>query len=120
MEQPTLMGRCAHFEWSATADDDALRVTFRGELDLAALDALHGFFYDAMNRETNPVILDLRELQVIDSTGLSLILRLKRAREHGGRRLLLEGVRANVFRVFEVSGCADAFTYAEGVQLEQA
>ena len=68
-------------------------MTLRGELDLATVD----------EAEATTVVVDLRALRFMDSTGLHFVLGADaRARERGGRLLLVRGPES-VDRVFRLA-----------------
>ncbi|HEY5046045.1 MAG TPA: STAS domain-containing protein [Solirubrobacteraceae bacterium] len=72
------------------------RVVLRldGELDLAGVPQLEGEAENAMLDDPAEIVLDLRGLEFIDSTGLRTILSLdKRANERGQAFALVRGPR---------------------------
>jgi len=78
-----------------------------GEIDLSTVadleDRLEGYL-----REDPPlVVMDLREVTFLDSSGLRLLLRLdERQRGIGGRLVLVQGGR-RVARVLELTGAGE-------------
>jgi anti-sigma B factor antagonist len=95
------------FECSCTEGDlDAAWVHIAGDLDIATTPQL-----ERTLRETQVgarlVVLDLRELAFMDSSGVHAIVNASiRARQIGGRLVLLRG-RPNVDRVFALTGSSD-------------
>lgn len=89
---------------------DARIVTLQGELDLATIDCLD----EALEKEgpNDPVVLvDLRGLTFIDSTGLSCLLRIdQRCQGRGGRLLIVPGDHRTQ-RVFELTGVERHFLF---------
>ena len=78
-------------------------VELAGELDLASV-ALAEAELTRAEREAAGVVLDLRALEFIDSTGLRLVVRAAgRLHERGGRLVVARAPRA-VHRVFELAG----------------
>jgi anti-sigma B factor antagonist len=68
-----------------------IRVVPRGELDLGSSSALQDALGEA-ERSHNLVVLDLRELSFMDSTGLhALIIADERMREHGVDLVIVRG-----------------------------
>jgi anti-sigma B factor antagonist len=87
----------------------AVRITLRGELDLA-----HAYTFDGELRRveaTRPpcIVLDLRELRFLDSCGLSRLLAARRRARRAGHRLLLVRGSAAVQRVFALTAVDEAF-----------
>jgi anti-sigma B factor antagonist len=86
-------------------EQEAVRVSLSGELDISS--ALT--FDDELRRiedEAEPadVVLDLRELKFMDSTGMRLIIRAHQRVRRQGRRLSIEHLRAPIRRIFRLTG----------------
>jgi anti-anti-sigma factor len=82
-------------------------LVLRGELDLSTIEQLEQEVSSRVDGRPELVVLDLRELTFLDSTGLRLMLRLHaRLDGLGGRLVLVEGPR-RVQRVFELTGALD-------------
>jgi anti-anti-sigma factor len=86
-----------------------VQIALRGELDLA-----HAYTFDEELRrveETRPtcVVLDLRGLGFLDSTGLARLLAARRrARRAGHRLLIVRGPRA-IQRLFALAAVDETF-----------
>jgi anti-anti-sigma factor len=76
----------------------------RGELDLATTDELEGALSIALASEAERVVLDLRGLEFIDSTGLRVIATACTGPD--GSRMSLVAGNEHVQGVFNVSGLA--------------
>jgi anti-anti-sigma factor len=91
------------FEVLTNRDGATLVVSPRGEIDLATV----GVVREAVDAEQQPgeaLVLDLREVGFMDTSGLRYVLELhERAKQEGFGLLLVRGPSA-VQRVFEVSG----------------
>ena len=97
------MAAPGNFDVAVHRDGSALVVAPRGEIDLATV----GLVRAAVDRELEngeDVVLDLREVGFMDTSGLRYVLELveRASRESFGVRIV-RGPRA-VQRVFEVSG----------------
>ena len=89
---------------SSPSPDGGVLLSLSGELDLSTAADLERAV--AMNVDGRPqmVVLDLRELGFLDSSGLRIVLRLQqRVSGNGGRLVLVRGPR-RVHRVFELPG----------------
>ena len=94
------------FRCEVTPERDAVRVRPVGELDMDTAPVLDAQMRELRDSGFRRLILDLRGLQFIDSSGLHLILRYDaEARRDGFALELLPGNRT-VQLVFEVSGVA--------------
>ena len=97
------MAAPGNFDIASRHEDGALVVAPRGEIDLATVDLVR----EAVEREQQEgeaVVLDLRGVSFMDTSGLRYVLELNDRASRGGPALrLVRGPRA-VQRVFEVSG----------------
>jgi anti-sigma B factor antagonist len=83
------------------------RLTLVGELDLATVPVLARAFDDLFGDDAaQMIVVDLTELEFMDSTGIHLLLKMAAACEDGDRLRVVNGSRA-VVRVLDVSGVRD-------------
>jgi anti-anti-sigma factor len=101
--------------------DDAVRIALSGELDLSSALA----FEDQLRRveeEAQPrvLVLDLRRLKFLDSTGLRLILAAHaRALKRGGRLSIVQGTDA-VRRIFRLTGVIERLNIFDDLTAAEA
>jgi anti-sigma B factor antagonist len=92
------------FRCQANREDGRARVALFGELDIAVAGELDRTLEEMEREGPDHLILDLRGLTFLDSTGLrSIIAADARGREQGRRVTLIRGP-AVVQRVFEITG----------------
>ena len=85
-------------------------VTVRGDLDLASAPRLRTLALDELLAGHRRLVLDLRDLEFVDSVGLGIIVAiLKRARSMGGDLELVVGTD-RILRPLELSGVARILT----------
>jgi anti-anti-sigma factor len=98
-----LVAQPGNFDVLTNRDGATLVVSPRGEIDLATVDLVR----DAVAGEQQAgeaLVLDLRQVGFMDTSGLRYVLELNdRAKQEGFGLLLVRGPSA-VQRVFEVSG----------------
>lgn len=98
-------------EISSDFDGGTVRVSLRGELDLAGSQQMEDSLAEIDGSDPSRVIVDLSGLAFIDSTGLRLLLQADaRARERGYDLVLRPGAPP-VQRVFEVTGALDVLRF---------
>jgi anti-anti-sigma factor len=83
----------------------------RGELDLATSGQVELVLDVAAATRARTIVLDLSELEFIDSSGLKVILA---AHQRLGRRLILLRGPHRVHRLFELTGLDTRVAFAEG------
>ena len=107
------MAAPGNFDVRLERADRALRVAPTGEIDLATVDLVR----DAVEREHQQgedLVLDLRGVEFMDTSGLRYVLELNdRGSREGFGLTIVRGPRA-VQRVFEVSGLEPRLTFADG------
>lgn len=83
--------------------DGGIQLALVGELDLATMSMLDQEL-DRLDASGQRVILDLRRLQFVDSSGLHALLRVdRRMQETGGSLTIIRGPRP-VERLFNLTG----------------
>jgi anti-sigma B factor antagonist len=82
---------------------DAMHVTLSGDLDLSTAKRAEEAIENAERAGRDMVVIDLRGLSFMDSTGLRVIVSAdKRAKRSGKRAVIVQGPAA-VRRVFEIT-----------------
>ena len=98
-------------------DGNAIIYRLRGSLDLATAPSLRAALLEAANEGKHDIIVDLSQLEFLDSTGLgALIGAHRRALEHGGRvrRIVNDGpiqrllTITGLMRIFSVYASTEA------------
>lgn len=103
-----------HIEFTVRISDrpDQTIVRPHGELDLATRDELHATLMAAFETGAPTVVLDLSQLDFMDSSGLKLInLAVGIAAECNRGFFLVPGPR-HIQRLFEVTGLIDRLPFA--------
>jgi len=93
--------------------DGVARIQLAGELDMSTAPDVERAFEDALAAGCRRLIVDLRNLAFMDSTGLVLLTRWDiGARRDGYDMTLIQG-REPIHRLFEVTGLDRQFTFEE-------
>lgn len=79
----------ANFDVQIRTVNRAVVLSVAGELDLESSPALEQALSDLGGHDPELVILDLRQLDFIDSTGLHVIVKARQRAEQAGRRFAL-------------------------------
>jgi anti-anti-sigma factor len=97
----------SHFRAELSVHGDLAVVTLSGELDLASSPALAEELERLATSGPTRVVLDLRELEFMDSTGLSTLAVAQAQLKQNGQRLTVVRGTAQVQRLLELTGVAD-------------
>jgi anti-anti-sigma factor len=95
---------------SMERSNGAVVLAVTGELDLGSAGLLDQAFQSLVDSGTKLVIVDLRELEFIDSTGISLLVKAHRAAERDGTRFAVAGARPQVRRLLSLTGLTKMLT----------
>ena len=91
--------------------DHTLTLKVRGELDLATAPLLKERLEEAEAAEATNVVIDLDQVEFMDSTGLHVLLARFLEHRNGTRYSLTQG-SPQVRRLFEVAGVMDRLPFA--------
>jgi anti-anti-sigma factor len=89
--------------------DGPLEVVLTGELDISTFDEAERQVEDAEKAAPPLLVIDLRSLQFVDSTGVRLILLADQRAKESGRRLAIRLGDGPALRVFAALGLTDRF-----------
>jgi anti-sigma B factor antagonist len=101
------------FRLDVSHADGDVRVRPVGELDMSTVGELQAALEDA-SMPGRRVIVDLRGLEFMDSTGLTLLTRWSLAAERDGFSLLLVAGNERIQRLFEITRLVTHFQFVDG------
>ena len=91
-----------------------LRVALRGDLDVASAPRVEERLVELEESGGSPgLVLDLRDLTFIDSTGLSLLINTDRRARKAGRRVTIVSGRGAPRRLLETTGLIERLEVVE-------
>jgi anti-sigma B factor antagonist len=97
----------SHFRVEVRNADATTVISVSGELDLASSPALEEELERVAQSDAQVVVVDLRNLEFMDSTGLSVLVRAHQRADEHGRRLGLVNGSQQVQRLLTLTGVAD-------------
>lgn len=93
---------------ASSGPDGSMILRVIGEIDLANVEELKAAVRPCL-QASNAVELDLSDLEFIDSSGLGAFVQLRSEAQLQGATLVLRNLRANIHRIFEITGLAAVF-----------
>lgn len=90
---------------------DRIELTLAGELDLVSAPQLESELMAVESPDAGELLLDLADVQFIDSTGLRVLLGATRRADATGQKLLVRHVRGQARRLFEIAGVIEQFSF---------
>jgi anti-sigma B factor antagonist len=101
------MGPTEQLRVVSRSEKDRLIISLDGELDMASAPLLQAALENAEGEAASALVLDLRELRFMDSTGLRIILWARERLRDRGQELALTASSSQVQRLLSVSGVGD-------------
>ena len=100
-------------DWNVEEEGPTVRLRLAGELDLSSAGDLESELKRIEDRGPQAVVLDLRDVRFMDSTGLRVVITAdERAREGGWRFSVVPGPEA-VQRVFRITRLEERLDFVE-------
>lgn len=93
---------------SVSHEGETSTLSFAGEFDLANIDLAHKTLDEIESNGSARIVIDLRELTFIDSTGIAFLLAAVK-RDERGRLSFVPSKAAAVRRVFGITGVDEIF-----------
>lgn len=101
------MGIAEQLQVNSRTEKDRIVISLDGELDMASAPLLQAALEDAEAGTASALVLDLRELRFMDSTGLRIILWARERLRSRGQELALTTSSSQVQRLLSVSGVGE-------------
>ena len=96
-----------NLEASVRRSAGAAVIDLRGEIDSFGEEALNSAYADATRHDPSAVLLNFRDVEYINSTGIALIVALLAQERKAGRRLLTFGLSPHYEEIFQITRLAD-------------
>jgi anti-sigma B factor antagonist len=100
------------FRIGLVLDDREIVLVLAGELDLASADVLERQV-KTLRSAFDPIVLDLRRVDFIDSTGLRVLLSLRNDAKREGQGLILVPGPGQVQRIFDLTATRGLFDWRD-------
>jgi anti-sigma B factor antagonist len=94
-------------------DDGKCMVTLEGEMDLSNAPAAEAALREAVAEGSARIVVDMRDLSFIDSTGIALLVHLLQEDDGADRFRFLPSQSQDVTRVLRLTGVEEKLTPAE-------
>ncbi len=85
----------------------------RGELDISTVPELERLLAECERDAPSDMVIDLGQLEFMDSTGLAIIVAADQAAQANGYRLRLRQGSPQVQRLFQLTGVLERFTFVD-------
>ena len=101
------------FSVGVVRDRDEVVVALTGELDLATADMLEREIRELRHSGCDHIVVDLRQLDFMDSAGLRVLISLRNTAKCVGHRLILVPGPRQVQRIFDLTATRGLFDWRD-------
>jgi anti-sigma B factor antagonist len=112
-ESNPITGEFEPFRVDVEPERESVRVAPVGELDLATVEKLRAEVERLREAGFSALVLDLRGVRFLDSTGLRLVLELDAAAREASQELTIIRGSAVVQRIFEVTQVSERLNFVD-------
>jgi anti-sigma B factor antagonist len=95
---------------------DTAVLSLAGEIDVANVAQVRSAAVELLERGATSLIVDLSAIEYIDSSGMGMLVGLKKRLADSNGNITIVGVGGRVKRVFEVTGLERIFTLSGSVE----
>jgi anti-sigma B factor antagonist len=99
----------------AEREPDATVVRLTGEVDLRTSPQLRARFLELIEERPRRIILDLTNVDYIDSSGVGTVVELKRRAMRNESKVVLVGLQRRVRSLFEITRLDKFFTITDSI-----
>lgn len=100
---------------SARLKDDNPIVIIKGEIDIDSAAKAYAILWKATESGERNLILDLEQVEFMDSSGLQVLLRLRENLENKKHKVLLVNPQKQLAKLFQLTGFDKLFTFFDEV-----
>jgi anti-sigma B factor antagonist len=108
-----MMSTQENFRVQVRTEDRALVFAVEGELDLASSPTLEQELDRVRDEDVDLLIIDLRELRFMDSTGLHALVKANKRATEAGRRFAVVKGGAQIQRLLSLTGVGELLIVAD-------
>lgn len=90
-------------------NENAIIVTINGRIDAGSTESADKYFGTLINENENNIIVDCKEMDYINSSGLRILIMSLKKQVAKGKKLLLCNMQKNIKEVFQFSGFTNLF-----------
>lgn len=104
------MGFQSKFHGYTTMTDGRITVFLEGDFDLSAASEFRAVVEPWLNRKDRVLVLNLRKLKYIDSSGIGFIVSVLKSRNEIGAELVVEEIPSKIKRLLDMTGVTPYLT----------
>ena len=97
------------FESKIYDKEKFLQVEIKGDLDIYAEEEFKSFIEREIENTDKDLLIDLKDLDYLDSTGLGLFMKIYKLAQERGNTVSIINPKENILKLFKITDLTDVF-----------
>lgn len=97
------------FKANIDKKDDYLILNLAGDLDVYSEEEFRDFIEDELKDEDLDLVIDIKDLDYLDSTGLGMFMKIYKMYEENGQKVKIINPKENILKLFKITDLTDIF-----------
>lgn len=97
------------FKANIDKKDDYLILNLAGDLDVYSEEEFRDFIEDELKDKNLDLVIDIKDLDYLDSTGLGMFMKIYKMYEENGQKVKIINPKENILKLFKITDLTDIF-----------
>ena len=97
------------FKANIEKKDDYLILNLAGDLDVYSEEEFRDFIEDELKDKNLDLVIDIKDLDYLDSTGLGMFMKIYKMYEENGQKVKIINPKENILKLFKITDLTDIF-----------
>lgn len=97
------------FKANIDKKDDYLILNLAGDLDVYSEEEFRDFIEDELKDNNLDLVIDIKDLDYLDSTGLGMFMKIYKMYEENGQKVKIINPKENILKLFKITDLTDIF-----------
>lgn len=97
------------FKANIDKKDDYLILNLAGDLDVYSEEEFRDFIEDELKDKNLDLVIDIKDLDYLDSTGLGMFMKIYKMYKENGRKVKIINPKENILKLFKITDLTDIF-----------
>lgn len=97
------------FKANIDKKDDYLILNLAGDLDVYSEEEFRDFIEDELKDKNLDLVIDIEDLDYLDSTGLGMFMKIYKMYEENGQKVKIINPKENILKLFKITDLTDIF-----------
>ena len=97
------------FKANIEEKNDYLILNLAGDLDVYSEEEFRDFIEDELKDKNSDLVIDIKDLDYLDSTGLGMFMKIYKMYEENGQKVKIINPKENILKLFKITDLTDIF-----------